>query len=190
MNVRILLILLFIGNTTICKSQIDLYQKATGNDLSAYKHEDNFSEWKKLNFRTNKYIYYRAKICTTIINKKEGTVAHPISVIEVKVPDSVGESSITGSINIIGKKTLIVDGYLTTITDTTQQFFDVSKNDPIFSVEVVMDYSEISSAYVFIFSSIDELEKKNAPDSVKQKKGQIKKKINPTQRPAVIGDRG
>lgn len=176
---KIIIYFLFIVLSSAASAQTKLYEKATGDNLEAYKHEDKFTPWQKLNSIDSPYVYYRGKICTTIANSKTHAVAHPFATLEVKAPENINSDTLTGFINIVGKKTLVADGSFTSVPDTTQQFFDVSATDPVFSVDVTLNYSEVNNVYVTFFTNDSEDTKEKALDKkLKPANERIQKKIN------------
>lgn len=161
-------------------AQTILYQQATGENLEAYKHEDKFHAWQKLTNGKATYIYYRAKLCTTIANERTKSVAHPIATIEVKAPDNIGGDTLIGFINVVGTKTLVADGTITNVLDTTMQFFDVSASNQIFTVDLALNYSEIKNVYVTFFGDENEIAQKETIDQkLEPTKLEIQKKLNP-----------
>lgn len=164
-------------------AQTKLYEQATGENVEAYKHEDKLTAWAKLSDESGKYVYARTKTCQTIANKKTGGVAHPFATIEVKAPEGIGDETLTGFINIVGKKTLVADGTFATVADTTQQFFDVSATDPVFSVDnIVVEYSEIDNVYVTFFTNdSEEAKEKSLDKKMKPVEKRIQEKIKSQQ---------
>ncbi|MFT3947876.1 MAG: hypothetical protein QM763_12980 [Agriterribacter sp.] len=122
-------------------------------------HIDNFSNWINLTDnnikkgRTNS-AYYRILNCTTIANKKVGSVMHPFGKIEVKAPQELSNGrQLTGFINIAGEKNILSNNDVRVVKDTIQQFFNVSVQENIFSVDLVIDFFKIDNIYLTIFDN-------------------------------------
>lgn len=186
---------------------IKLLEKATGEDYDAYKHEDKFTEWERLDClwffdptistKTKffgPYVYYRQKICTTIANKKTGSIAHSLATIEVKAPDDIdkyGAQGITGNIIIVGKEAKAnLDENdrvnLETGVQMTNQLFFVSPTEREFSIKIPLNYYVHFGSYLWIK---EEWMKVNHPpmnlDLIRET---LIKRIK--QKPAVMGVRG
>jgi hypothetical protein len=172
--------LLLLGVLLCCSlagvSQVkDLYETATGDDVSAYRHKDNFTGWIDVTDPTVRVgkanrVSYRILSCQTLVNKKTGKIAHPIGVIEVKAQGQV----INGVVTIAGQGVRSGEMY----RDTIRQFFHVDGTEPVFSVETAITFTKIDGIHVGIFDNdiSDVYSKKDDEGAVGREGGGVVKK--------------
>lgn len=176
MQARLLILSIYTIFTLLANCQTSkIYEKITGDDPLAYNHSDNFSAWQEISDESIKKgklksVYYRVAICTTILNKKYGTLAHPMAKIEVKAPDELKEpgTSITGFLCIPGQKLIFSDKLSQQVNDTIKQFFYVTPSEKIFSVEIIIEFNKLDPTYLSIFDN-DISEVYSKPETLSQK---------------------
>jgi hypothetical protein len=157
MLARWIIVLVLSSCSYLVKGQVPL---EIGEDLSAYKHKDDFTMWQKISDASIKgekinSVYYRTLSCHTIANKVTGKIAHPFAMIEVKAPEQLkgDDASVSGFLIISGEITELVNNRLASKKDTIKQFFRVSPAEPVFSVETVMHFVKLNGIYLSIFDN-------------------------------------